>query len=84
MGWAALLKRTFNIDVLQCPQCSGRMKLVAVVISGDVIRDTLVAIGVSPRPPPIAPAKPRGLFAFDEFGDCALEGAESREPFADW
>lgn len=36
MGWAALLKRTFQIDVLHCPKCSGRMKLVEVVMSGDL------------------------------------------------
>jgi hypothetical protein len=30
-GWAELLKRTFEIDVLQCPSCSGRMKLIALV-----------------------------------------------------
>jgi len=30
-GWAELLKRTFEIDVLQCPNCSGRMKLIALV-----------------------------------------------------
>jgi hypothetical protein len=84
MGWAALLKRTFHIDVLQCPQCSGRMKLVEVVMSGDRIRDTLIAIGVSPRPPPIAPAKLPGLFRFDEFGDCTPEHIENSESSADW
>jgi putative oxidoreductase len=30
-GWAELLKRTFEIDVLQCPSCGGRMKLIAWV-----------------------------------------------------
>jgi Putative transposase len=30
-GWAELLKRTFDIDVLQCPSCHGRMKLIALV-----------------------------------------------------
>ena len=70
MGWAALLKRTFNIDVLQCPRCSGRMKLVEVVMSGDRIRDTLVAIGVSPRPPPITPARLPGLFGVGEFAEA--------------
>jgi hypothetical protein len=29
--WAELLRRTFGIDVLQCPTCKGRMKLVAMV-----------------------------------------------------
>ena len=71
MGWAALLKRTFEIDVLQCSRCSGRMTLVAVVMTSDAIRETLVGIGASPRPPPIAPAKLRGLFVYDDFGDFA-------------
>jgi hypothetical protein len=92
IGWAALLKRTFEIDALRCSRCSGRttgtssgrMKLVAVVMTADAIRETLVGIGVSPRPPPIAPAKLRGLFGFDEFGDFAPEQTESHEPFADW
>jgi hypothetical protein len=84
MGWAALLKRTFEIDVLRCSRCSGRMKLVAVVMTADAIRETLVGIGVSPRPPPIAPAKPRGLFGFDEFGDFPPERSENTESFADW
>jgi hypothetical protein len=43
MGWAALLKRSFNIEVLRCPKCAGRMKLVELVMSGERIRDTLVA-----------------------------------------
>jgi hypothetical protein len=84
IGWAALLKRTFEIDVLRCSRCSGRMKLVAVVMTADAIRETLVGIGVSPRPPPIAPAKLRGLFSYDDFGDFAAEQTESHEPFADW
>ena len=29
--WADLLKRTFDVDVLQCPKCKGRMTLLAVV-----------------------------------------------------
>jgi hypothetical protein len=84
IGWAALLKRTFEIDVLRCAHCSGRMKLVAVVMTADAIRETLVGIGVSPRPPPIAPAKPRGLFAHDEFGNFTPEQTERQEPFSDW
>ncbi len=45
------------------------MKLVEVVMSGERIRDTLVAIGVSPRPPPIAPARTLALFVLEEFAD---------------
>ena len=31
LAWAALLKRTFGLDVMCCPKCGGRMKIVAVV-----------------------------------------------------
>jgi hypothetical protein len=55
--WAALLKRTFAIDVLQCGRCKSRMRLVAVVCDSPTIQTMLTAMGLSPRPPPIAPAK---------------------------
>ena len=29
--WAELLKRTFGVDVLECPTCRGRMRLVAML-----------------------------------------------------
>jgi hypothetical protein len=29
--WAELLKRTFDVDVLACPTCRGRMKLLAIL-----------------------------------------------------
>lgn len=66
VGWAALLKRTFKIDVLQCHKCGSRMQLVDVVLHAALIATTLKAIGVSPRAPPIAPARSVGVFGFDE------------------
>ncbi len=35
--WAELLKRTFQIDVEQCPNCGGRLKLRAPVIEAHTI-----------------------------------------------
>jgi hypothetical protein len=32
--WAELLTRTFHVDVLQCPNCQGRMRLLAVLNDG--------------------------------------------------
>jgi hypothetical protein len=29
--WAALMERTFGFDVLACPQCGGRMRLIALM-----------------------------------------------------
>ena len=63
------------------------MKLAEVVMSGERIRDTLVAIGVSPRPPPIAPAKLPGLFGADEFADmdsCWRDSGDSHSEDASW
>ena len=54
-AWAELLKRTFDFDVLCCPSCGGRMKLLAMVNSSKSIARYLSAIGEStdvPRPSP--------------------------------
>jgi hypothetical protein len=32
--WAELSKRTFHVDVLQCPNCQSRMRLLAVFTEG--------------------------------------------------
>jgi hypothetical protein len=65
IGWAALLKRTFGIDVLACSKCGCRMTLVGVVFDSGTIQTTLNALGVSPRAPPIAPARVRQERVFD-------------------
>src|SRR5262249_54471130 len=31
LDWAALLRRVFAVDVLQCPLCDGRMKIVSFI-----------------------------------------------------
>jgi len=43
--WAELLARTFAIDALRCPKCSGRMKLVAMVTDPKSVRAYLRGIG---------------------------------------
>ena len=53
VSWAALLKRTFGVDVLQCPRCHTHMSLVEVVFDSRAIATILTALGVSPRAPPI-------------------------------
>jgi hypothetical protein len=39
--WADLLKRVFALDVLQCPYCHGRRKLIAFITEAPVIRAIL-------------------------------------------
>jgi hypothetical protein len=43
--WAELLKRTFGVDVLACPKCHGRMKLLAMVTEPASFARYLVGIG---------------------------------------
>jgi hypothetical protein len=64
VSWAALLKRTFGVDVLQCPKCKSHMSLVEVVFDSRAIAATLTAIGVSPRAPPIAAVCGTGVFGY--------------------
>lgn len=56
--WAELLKRTFEIDVLSCPTCEGRMRLVAMVTEPKSVARFLGAVGHATDPPARAP--PRG------------------------
>ena len=56
--WADLMARVFELDVLECPRCSGRCEVIAVITEPQVIRPFLTCLGLSTRAPPIAPARP--------------------------
>ena len=43
--WAELLARTFAVDVLACPKCQGRMKLLALVKGPASIARYLATVG---------------------------------------
>ena len=47
--WAELLARTFAVDVLACPKCQGRMKLIAMVKDPTSIACYLAAGARRPR-----------------------------------
>jgi hypothetical protein len=56
-AWADLMRRAFDIDVLACPRCGGRMRLLATVDNSRVIRQILAHLGLptevpQPRSPP--------------------------------
>ena len=48
-SWAALLKRVFEVDILECPRCGGRLRLVCAVVDGLSARRYLA--GTSPAEP---------------------------------
>ena len=43
--WAELLKRTFGFDVLACPRCDGRLRLLAMVTETHEVSRYLRALG---------------------------------------
>ena len=45
--WAALMHRAFAIDVLECPHCGGRLRLIATLHDPTVIRKILAHLGRS-------------------------------------
>lgn len=55
--WADLMRRTFGIDVLQCPHCGGRLKLLAAAMSPPAIRSILASLGLGTEAPELSPAR---------------------------
>jgi hypothetical protein len=68
LSWAELLLRVFRIDVLECPHCGSRRRLIALITDPPVVRDILVCVGLDPDPPPRAPPRDHDA-AFDPFTD---------------
>ena len=66
-SWAQLMMRVFELDVLACPRCGGRMRVLCAIHSVDAIQKILGCLGLPTRAPPIAPAKPDEAF-FNEMG----------------
>jgi hypothetical protein len=57
-NWAALMHRAFAIDVLACPHCRGRLRLIATLHDPAVIRKLLAHMGMARSGPSPGPAPP--------------------------
>jgi hypothetical protein len=51
----------FELDVLACPRCGGRMSVIATIEAGDVMRKILGHLGLPTEPPSPLPARPPPL-----------------------
>ena len=59
---AKLLARVFEIDISKYVHCNGKMKIISSIKDPPVIKKILTHLGLSPIPPPLAPARIRELF----------------------
>jgi hypothetical protein len=67
--WATLLRRTFDVDVLACPSCGGRLR-----VGGEVTEPTLFAVVLeSLGLPTEAPRAARARDPTELLGDAADE-----------
>jgi len=51
-AWADLLQRVFEVDVLCCPRCGGRMRILSAITDPDVAHRILEWLELPARPPP--------------------------------
>jgi len=57
-SWPELMQRVFAIDVLECPDCGGAMRILAAIHPPHTTKAILDCLGLPSRPPPIADASP--------------------------
>ena len=48
--------RVFEIDVLECKKCGGRIRILAAIQPPETTRKILDHLGLPSRPPPLASA----------------------------
>jgi len=57
VDWATLLRRSFSVDVLECPKCKGRLRMIAVITEREPARRILAHLGLPTDPPSVARAR---------------------------
>jgi hypothetical protein len=57
LSWSKLLRRTFDIDILDCAKCHGRLRVVAAIVDVRDARRILERLGVPSAGPQAARAR---------------------------
>jgi hypothetical protein len=78
LAWADLMRRVFALDVLECPDCGGRMRILAAIHPPETAQAILSCLGLPERAPPIAPARNE---EGDTFGGSASLDAPPSDDF---
>jgi hypothetical protein len=61
--WEELMRRAFNVGVLACPRCGGRLRLIALIEPAAIIGRILRHLGLPTELPVARPARAPPLFA---------------------
>jgi hypothetical protein len=76
--WADLMRRTFGIDVLACPRCGGRFRLIALIEEASVIERILRHLHLPTEVPTPRPGRAPPLLDADSFNqDTDVAGVNS-------
>ena len=67
LSWSALMQRVFVRDVLECPSCRGRMRVIAAIEQPEIVAAILGSLGLASRAPPAAKARQAELFCDPDF-----------------
>ena len=71
VDWPTLMRRTFDVDVLACPKCTGRLRILAVVEDEPAAAQILTELGIARAPPPTRARDPASLTASaDDLDAC--------------
>lgn len=57
-SWAEFMRRIFALDVMQCPRCGGRMRIIAAIVSETATHAILESHGLDDRAPPVQVERP--------------------------
>ena len=71
-GWAAMIRKIYEVDPMICPKCGGRMKIVAFITEVavvDRIMEHLKLTFVAAKPPPSHVFEQVALMAAEESGE---------------
>ena len=83
LPWAVLLKRVFLVDVLECPKCKGRMKILAAVTASASVRRILEHLGLPSEAPRLQAARPPPQLELAE-GRGPSDGFYPDPPSPEW
>jgi len=71
LRWPELLRRTFDVDVLECPKCQGRVRVVETIVDGTSARRILERMNLPVDPPRTARARDPTTLDDDDEHDAA-------------